>query len=196
MAVNWVALTNVVVRAIPLMRTEEPATKFVPFTVSAKSIPPAVTLVGASVVIAGRGTVETVRLTALEGPPPGVRLFTVTGKLPTAATSLSRICAVTWVALRKPVVRVLPLIWTTEVLSKFVPLTVNVNAGSPAVLLGGDNVAITGTGWFTVKLCACIDVPPPGVGLVTVTETIVPAVVISDAAIVVVNCPGLRMVTG
>ena len=118
------------------------------------------------------------------------------GKFPTAATSLTRICAVTWVALTNAVVRAAPLNWTTEVLLKFVPLTVNVNAGSPAVLLGGDNVVIAGTGWFTVKLCACIDVPPPGVGLVTVTETIVPAVVISDAAIVVVNCPELRMVAG
>ena len=70
-AVNCVALTNVVVRAIPLMRTAEPPTKFVPFTVRAKSIPPAVTLVGAIVVIAGRGTVETVKLTTLELKPVG-----------------------------------------------------------------------------------------------------------------------------
>ena len=77
--------------------------------------------------------------------------------------------------------------WTTELLSKPEPLTVNVKAGSPAVLPGGDKLAIAGTGWFTVKLSAGVEVPPPGVGLVTVTET-VPGVVISDAAICVVNC--------
>jgi len=199
-AVNWVALTNVVVRAAPLIRTAEPTTKFVPFTVSAKSNPPAETLTGASppigVVIVGTGTVETVKLIGLDVPPPGNGLKTVTGKFPTAAISLARICAVNWVALTNAVVRAAPLKWTTELLSKFMPLTVNVNAGSPAVLLVADKVLIAGTGWLTVKICGCIDVPPPGMGLVTVTEIKVPPTLTSDAVIVVVNCPELTMVAG
>src|SRR5712691_2646980 len=194
-AVNWVALTNVVTRAIPLKRTTEPTTKFVPFTVSAKSIPPAETLTGASppigVLIVGTGTVVTVKLIGLDVPPPGSGLKTVMGKLPTAAISLARIWAVTWVALTYAVVRAAPLNWTTELLSKLMPLTVNVNAGSPAVLLVAEKVLIAGTGWLTVKTCGCIDVPPPGMGLVTVTEIKVPPTLTSNAVIVVVNCPEL-----
>src|ERR671924_543409 len=46
LAVSWVALTNVVARAAPFHCTVEPATKFVPFTVSVNAPLPAATLVG------------------------------------------------------------------------------------------------------------------------------------------------------
>lgn len=84
-------------------------------------------------------------------------------------------------------VRVLPLKRTTEVLSKLEPLTVKVKAGSPAVFAVGDRLVITGTGWFTVKFKAGVEIPPPGPGFVTVTGMIVPAVVISDAEMEAVN---------
>ena len=94
-AVNWVALTNVVVRAIPLMRTEEPATKFVPFTVRVVARPPAAIVAGTSgAVIVGIGTLVTVKLTALEVPPPGAGFRTVIGKVPTATMSVAGIIAV------------------------------------------------------------------------------------------------------
>jgi hypothetical protein len=54
-AVTCVALTNVVVVAVPLKLTVEPETKFVPLTVSVKAAPPAVALVGESEVIVGEG---------------------------------------------------------------------------------------------------------------------------------------------
>jgi len=53
---SCVALTNVVVRLVPFQFTTElPLTKPVPFTVKVKAAPPAVALVGASVVIVGAG---------------------------------------------------------------------------------------------------------------------------------------------
>ena len=79
-------------------------------------------------------------------------------------------------------------------LSKLEPLTVNVNAGSPAVFAVGDRLVITGTGWFTVKFNAGVDVPPPGLGFVIVTGMMAPAVVISDAEMEAVNCPELMTV--
>jgi len=54
-AVTCVALTNAVVRALPLKFTTEDELKFVPFTVSVNAAPPFVALAGESVVIAGTG---------------------------------------------------------------------------------------------------------------------------------------------
>src|ERR1700687_1909081 len=56
----------------------------------------------------------------------------------------------------------------------------------PANALVRESVAITGAGLLTVKLLAA-DVPPPGVGLVTVTPNI-PAAAISGAVINAVTC--------
>ena len=56
----------------------------------------------------------------------------------------------------------------TELPLKFVPLTVKSKAGSPTVLSVGKMLANVGAGLFTVKLSGPV-VPPPGVGLVTVT---------------------------
>ena len=54
-AVNWVALTNVVVLAAPLNFTTDVDTKPVPFTVRVKAAPPAVALVGEREVSVGAG---------------------------------------------------------------------------------------------------------------------------------------------
>ena len=54
-AVNWVALTNVVVLAAPLNFTTDVDTKPVPFTVKVKAAPPAVALVGEREVSVGAG---------------------------------------------------------------------------------------------------------------------------------------------
>ena len=56
---------------------------------------------------------------------------------------------------------------------KFVPVTVSVWAAAPAITELGERLVMVGTGLlagagFTVKVLAAV-VPPPGVGLVTVT---------------------------
>jgi hypothetical protein len=56
-AVNCVALTNEVVRAVPPKLTIEPATKFAPLTVSVKGAPLPTALFGEIVVIVGTGFV-------------------------------------------------------------------------------------------------------------------------------------------
>ena len=56
-------------------------------------------------------------------------------------------------------------------LTKFVPVTVNVNPADPAATLVGDNELTVGTGFaapVTVKFTG-FDEPPPGVGFVTTT---------------------------
>jgi len=97
--------------------------------------------------------------------------------------------------LTKVVVLGLPLNWTTELLLKFVPLTVNVNAGSPANLPVGETLVNVGTGLLIVNVSAGVEVPPAGAGLVTVTAT-APPVKTSEAAIWVVNCEALTNVAG
>src|SRR6267143_3153747 len=57
LARNRVALTTVVVRTVPFQRTVPPDTKLVPSTVSGKSPPPAMAVLGVSAVVTG-------------GPPP------------------------------------------------------------------------------------------------------------------------------
>ena len=100
--------------------------KLVPATVSVKAAAPANTLFGVRVVTAGNGLVlAIVKLTALEVPPPGAGLTTVTGLLPAVATSAAVICAFKVFELTKVVVRALPFHWTTDALMKLPPLSVN-----------------------------------------------------------------------
>ena len=110
----------------------------------------------------------TVKLTALDVPPTGAGLKTVIRNMPAVCMSAAVSCAVNWVALPSVVLRALPPNWTTELLLKFVPLTVKPKPRSPTVLLIGKMLPIVGAGLLTVKVCA-LEVPPPGLGLVTVT---------------------------
>ena len=190
-AVNCVALTNVVARAEALKFTTEVGTKFVPFTVSVKPAPPAVAPFGLSEVIVGAG-LFTVNAEFPDVPPPGVGLVTVTLKVPAVAMSPAVIAAVTCVALTKVVVLAAPLKFTTELETKLVPFTVSVNAALPLVAFEGESVVIAGTGLFTANGEA-VDVPPPGAGLVTVTLTD-PAAAMSAAVIEAVNCVALTNV--
>lgn len=77
------------------------------------------------------------------------------------------------------VARAEPFQFTTEPLTKLLPFTVSVNVAPPADVLLGDNDVIAGTGLFTAKVCEP-EVPPPGVGLDTVTLA-VPVAAISLA---------------
>jgi len=71
------------------------------------------------------------------------------------------------VLLTKVVARSLPLNRTTELLLKFVPVTVRVKLPLPAVLVVGLMLLSVGVGLLTIKLIAS-EFPPPGVGLNTV----------------------------
>ena len=73
----------------------------------------------------------------------------------------------------------MPFQLMTELATKLLPFTVSVKAAAPAVALDGDNDERAGTGLFTANVIAP-DVPPPGVGLDTVT-LVVPVLAISPA---------------
>src|SRR4029077_7723005 len=126
-----VLLTKVVARALPFHCTTEPATKFVPATVSVNAVLPAVALLGDTEVSVGTGLLI-VNVTALEVPPPGVGEKTVTEAVPAVAMSAAVMAAVSCVPLTKVVARALPFHCTTEAATKFVPVTVRVKALPPA----------------------------------------------------------------
>ena len=84
------------------------------------------------------------------------------------------------------VVRLAPFHSTTELDTKFVPVTVNVTSVPPAVAEFGEMSVRVGTGLLMVKVAA-LEVPPPGVGLNAVTLTVLPAAM-SLAEIAAVNC--------
>ena len=56
---------------------------------------------------------------------------------------------------------------TTELPTKFEPVTVNVKASSPAPLVDGLMLLSVGTGLLTSKSSG-LEVPPPGEGFLTV----------------------------
>jgi len=169
---------------LPLKFTVELAMNPVPFTVSVNAPEPETTPVGDSVVTVGTG-LFTVKPTPADVPPPGVGFVTVIGKLPAVFTSPARIAAVTCVALTKVVVRATPLKFTTDEARNPVPFTVMVNAPDPKIALVGKIEVTVGAGLFTLNVTE-FDVPPPGVGLVTVTGG-VPVLAMSLASIVAVN---------
>jgi hypothetical protein len=127
-AVSWLALTKVVVRAVAFQRTTAPETKPAPFTVRVKAGPPAVAEFGLREVIAGAGAI-------VKGDPLVVipAENTVTVAVPAVAIRVAEIGAVSWLALTKPVVRGVPFQRTTASDAKPLPLTVSVNAAAPAV---------------------------------------------------------------
>src|SRR5438132_683506 len=96
----------------------------------------------------------TVKVTLLEVPPPGAGFVTVTAGVPAVAMSDARMAAISWVPLTNVVVFAAPAKFTVEAFTKFVPFTVRVNDGPPAVALVGESVVIVGTGllaWVIVK---------------------------------------------
>jgi len=147
--VSCVALTNVVVRAVPLKLTTEEWLKLVPFTVSVKAAPPTVALAGESVETVGNG-LFTVNGEFADVPPPGAGFATVTLNVPAFAIAAAVMEAVICVALTNVVVAAVPLKFTTDPETKFVPLTVSVNPAPPAVALVGDSDVIVGEGKLTV----------------------------------------------
>jgi hypothetical protein len=126
-----------------------------------------------------------VNVRALEVPPPGAGLNTVTWTVPAAAISEAEIAAVSCVEDINVVVRFDPFQRTIEPATKLVPLTVSVNPAPPEVADVGLKLEVVGAGLLIVSVRA-LEVPPPGEAVNTVTEA-VPAVAISDAGIAAVN---------
>jgi hypothetical protein len=114
-----------------------------------------------------------VNVLAAEVPPPGVGLNTVTEAVPAVVMSAAVIWACSCVLLTNVVVRSLPFQRTTEVTAKFVPVAVSVKAAPPATALVGEIELRVGTGLVAVMVNVfAAEVPPPGVGLNTVTEAL------------------------
>ena len=85
---------------------------------------------------------------AVEVPPPGVGVKTVTEVEPAVAMSPAAMVARSWVLLTKVVVRGAPFQLITEAVTKLLPVTVKLNPAPPAVALVGESVLSTGTGLF------------------------------------------------
>jgi hypothetical protein len=186
-AVSSVEEANVVVAATPLKSMAEFEMKFVPSTVIVKSGLPTAVEVGLIEVTAGTGFAAAVivNVSAFDVPPPGAGFTTVTRAVPDVATSAAVIVAVIWVEEANVVVRDVPFQFTTESVTKFVPFTVSVKSELLAAMEMGEREVVVGTGFNTVNVCA-FDVPPPGAGFTTVTES-VPASVISVAVMAAVS---------
>jgi hypothetical protein len=98
-----------------------------------------------------------VKVNPFDVPPPGVGLTTVTDAFPAVAMLLAATEAVNFVPLTYVVVSPVPFHCIVEVETKFVPVTVKVNAAPPAVALEGESLLSVGTGLTPVpfKLTVC-----------------------------------------
>ena len=182
MAVNWVALTKVVLSADPFHSTTAVERKPAPFTLKVKAVPPAVAVLGLSEVIAAPGAIVNVA-------PAEVTPFSVTATVtdPALATRLAATGAVNCVALTKVVVSAVEFHCTTAPETNSVPLTVSVKLDWPAVAVLGLSEVIVSAAMVKV---APLEVTPSSV-TVTVAE---PALATALAATGAVNCVALTNV--
>ena len=155
MAVSCEALPNAVVRELPFQSTVELLVNPLPLTTSVRGPVPAVAEAGASPLTTGAG-LFTANVIAVEAP---LGVATVIDTLPAVAMSAASIAAVICVALTNVVVRAAPFQRTVAPLTKFVPLTVSVNAGPPAVAVVGDNDDTLGAGALLIVNVIVADVP-------------------------------------
>jgi len=192
-------VTNAVGRSEPFQRTTELSTKesiLEPYTVRVKAGPPTVATSGERLLIAGMGLGPPLilKFTGFDLPPPGAGLVTHTCAVPPVVMAAASMDAANCMELTNVVVRVVPPNVTNEAETKFVPLTVSVKAAPPATALSGEIVVIVGRELppLMVKFTG-LEVPPPGVGFVTVTDA-VPADAITAAGMAAVNCVELTNV--
>jgi hypothetical protein len=172
-ACKLVPETNVVARAVPFHCTVEEVMKFAPVTVSVNAAPPAVAEFVLKDVIVGAGLLI-VNANPLDVPPPGVGVATVTIAVPALAMSAAVIAACRLVRETNVVARAVPFHCTVEEDRKFAPVTVSVNADPPAMVEFALKDVIVGAGSLIVNGNP-LEMPPPGVGLETVTVPIPPA---------------------
>ena len=139
---------------------------------------PTVALAVSALVIEGAASI--VNVTALDVPPHG--LTTVIEKVPAVAMRVADTVAVSCVEETNVVVSAAPFQFTIEVETKFVPLTVNVNCGSPAAAQVGLSELMVGVALIVNVAAPDVAPHPP-----TVIEA-VPGVAISVAGTVAVSC--------
>ena len=164
-ACNWVALTNVVVRAEPFQFTTEPLTNPLPFTANVNPVDPTVTLLGVIEVSTGRGLgAVIVKTAAAEAPPPGAGFRTVTCAVPAAATSAAVTAACSCVVLTRVVVREEPFHCTVEPVKNPLPFTMSVKPGAPATAVEGETEEMTGAG-FEANTLTAPPLPDTGVSV-------------------------------
>jgi hypothetical protein len=142
-------------------------------------------LVGEILVVVGTGLLM-VNVCAFDVPPPGAGFTTVMESLPPMAMDEDGTVIVIVVLETNVVVNGTPLKSIVDDALKFVPVTVSVKDGPPAVVEVGLIEEVVGTGFLMVNVCA-FDVPPPGVGFTTVMDA-VPPTVISAAGTTAVTC--------
>jgi hypothetical protein len=120
----------------------------------------------------GAGAAVTVKVRVADVPPPGAGVNTVTGTARAVARSLALSAMRSWVALTTVVARSAPFQRATVEATKPLPLRVSVVAALPETALAGDRLLSTGTGEVATTVnVRTADVPPPGAGVNTVTET-------------------------
>src|SRR6185295_19178669 len=166
-AVKRVGEKKIVWRSCPFQRTIDVGTKFAPVTVNVKLGLPAAAELGNSCVNVGAGLL-TVKLTALDVPPPGAGLKTTTGNVPPVATAAAGIRAVNCELETKLVDTSSPLKRTTEEPVKPEPLTTKSTTPLPATVVSGLMLVMRGA-WLTIWNSKGLAAPPPGAGLKTET---------------------------
>jgi hypothetical protein len=137
------------------------------------------------------------KVARLEAPPAGAELKTVTAPVPAVAMLLAGICATTGPPL-SAVGRSFPFQRTTELGTKFVPITAKVKVSAPTGAQLGSRELIVGMGFVSLLIAKLTisEVPPPGAGLVTITAA-VPAEAMAAAGMAAVSCVELtNVVTG
>ena len=94
----------------------------------------------------------TLRLTAVDVPPPGVTLFTVMRRGPALARSAAESVTTNWVVLRYAVGRGEPFTEAVEAATKPVPVIVMDADEDPADTVEGDRPVTAGAGFTTVNV--------------------------------------------
>jgi len=97
-----------------------------------------------------------VKDSALDVPPPGVGLNTVTCAIPGEAMSVFRMEAVNWLLVENVVLRGEPFQFTTDPITKLPPFTVKVKAAPPARALDGESEVRVGKGFGAVTVVATV----------------------------------------
>lgn len=141
-AVNCVELTYVLAKAVVPHCTVVPESKFAPLMVRVNAALPAVAVAGERlVIVGGRAAGEMVNVAPVEVLPETV---TVTFAEPAFAIRLAGTAAVSWLALTNVVVSAVLPHCTVAPETKFVPLTVRVNAAPPATAEAGERLVMVG----------------------------------------------------
>lgn len=186
-AVICVALMNPVPSGEPFHMTTEPLTNPVPFTVSWNAAPPATADGGLRVVTVEDGGVLIVKICGPVAAPPG---FVTRMKAdPVVAMRSGVTCAVSEVALFTAVESLVVFHTATDPLTKFVPVSVRLKAGPPAMALAGAIVVKVGA--FTWNLTPADEFVP-----VTAETKFAPTACNREASTVTTSCVVLLKVVG